>query len=211
MVVLSAADVWAWLEDVKDPEVPVLSVVELGIVRDVRVSDGSVTVVVTPTYSGCPAMHEIEHEIVRALGARGVDSVRLETVYAPAWTTDWMSDAAKAKLTAYGIAPPARTTSAPDVIPLQRRAQKPLPVPCPYCGSHETELRSFQHQPLSVGALMGKFIETEQQHWGTGLSSKLSERFGNPGQRFRATLAFGLMIENAFYGVYRLWSRAWLL
>jgi hypothetical protein len=80
-----------------------------------------------------------------------------------------------------------------------------------YDALSETELRSFQHQPLSVGALMGKFIETEQQQWGTGLSSKLSERFGNPGQRFRATLAFGLMIENAFYGVYRLWSRAWLL
>jgi hypothetical protein len=80
-----------------------------------------------------------------------------------------------------------------------------------YDALSEAELRSFQHQPLSVGALMGKFIETEQQCWGTGLSPKLSERFGNPGQRFRATLAFGLMIENAFYGVYRLWSRAWLL
>ena len=80
-----------------------------------------------------------------------------------------------------------------------------------YDALSEAELRSFQRQPLSVGALIGKFIETEQQHWGTGLSPKLSERFGNPGQRFRATLAFGLMIENAFYGVYRLWSRAWLL
>jgi hypothetical protein len=80
-----------------------------------------------------------------------------------------------------------------------------------YDALSEAELRSFRHQPLTVGALMGKFIETEQQCWGTGLSPKLSERFGNPGQRFRATLAFGLMIENAFYGVYRLWSRAWLL
>jgi hypothetical protein len=80
-----------------------------------------------------------------------------------------------------------------------------------YDALSEAELRSFQRQPLSVGALIGKFIETEQQHWGTGLSPKLSKRFGNPGQRFRATLAFGLMIENAFYGVYRLWSRAWLL
>ena len=80
-----------------------------------------------------------------------------------------------------------------------------------YDALSEAELRSFQRQPLSVGALVGKFIKTEQQHWGTGLSPKLSERFGNPGQRFRATLAFGLMIENAFYGVYRLWSRAWLL
>jgi hypothetical protein len=75
----------------------------------------------------------------------------------------------------------------------------------------EPDLRSFPPQQLTVGALIGKFIETEQQRWGTGLSPQLSERFGNPGQRFRATLAFGLMIENAFYGVYRLWSRAWLL
>ena len=80
-----------------------------------------------------------------------------------------------------------------------------------YDALSEAELRSFQQQPLTVGALIGKFIETEQQRWGTGLSPKLSECFGNPGQRFRATLAFGLMIENAFYGVYRLWSRAWLL
>jgi hypothetical protein len=80
-----------------------------------------------------------------------------------------------------------------------------------YDALSEAELRSFPQQQLTVGALIGKFIETEQQHWGTGLSPKLCERFGNPGQRFRATLAFGLMIENAFYGVYRLWSRAWLL
>lgn len=80
-----------------------------------------------------------------------------------------------------------------------------------YDALSEAELRSFPPQQLSVGALIGKFIETEQQRWGTGLSPQLSERFGNPSQRFRATLAFGIMIENAFYGVYRLWSRAWLL
>jgi hypothetical protein len=80
-----------------------------------------------------------------------------------------------------------------------------------YDALSEPDLRSFPPQQLTVGALIGKFIETEQQQWGTGLSPQLSERFGNPGQRFRATLAFGLMIENAFYGVYRLWSRAWLL
>lgn len=80
-----------------------------------------------------------------------------------------------------------------------------------YDALSEAELRSFPKQMLTVGALIGKFIETEQQRWGTGLSPQLSERFGNPSQRFRATLAFGLMIENAFYGVYRLWSRAWLL
>jgi ring-1,2-phenylacetyl-CoA epoxidase subunit PaaD len=144
MVTLTPHEVWAWLEDVKDPEVPVLSVVELGIIRDVRVADAGVTVTITPTYSGCPAMHEIEQEIVRALGAHGVDHVQLETVYSPPWTTDWMSNAAKQKLAAYGIAPPGRTaTSSTDVISIQRRARKSVPVPCPYCGSHETELRSF--------------------------------------------------------------------
>lgn len=80
-----------------------------------------------------------------------------------------------------------------------------------YDALSEPELRSFPKQMLPVGALIGKFIETEQQRWGTGLSPQLSERFGSPAQRFRATLAFGLMIENAFYGVYRIWSRAWLL
>ncbi len=80
-----------------------------------------------------------------------------------------------------------------------------------YDALSEPDLRSFPPQQLTVGALIGKFIETEQQRWGTGLSPQLNERFGNPGQRFRATLAFGLMIENAFYGVYRIWSRAWLL
>lgn len=141
---LAVGDVWAWLEDVKDPEVPVLSVVELGIVRDVRLDDGTVTVTITPTYSGCPAMVEIEQEIVRALGAHGVDRVRLETVYAPAWTTDWMSDAAKRKLEAYGIAPPARVAHEPDVVAIQSRRSLTARalVACPFCGSHETELRS---------------------------------------------------------------------
>jgi hypothetical protein len=75
----------------------------------------------------------------------------------------------------------------------------------------EPELRSFPRQPLMVGELISKFIETEQATWGTGLSPKLRERLGRRNQRFRATLAFGLMVENAFYGVYRVWSRAWLL
>ena len=143
MVTLSTTAIWSWLEDVKDPEVPVLSVVELGIVRDVRVDDGVVTVTITPTYSGCPAMHEIEQEIVRALGERGVERVQLETVYAPAWTTDWISEAAKEKLAAYGIAPPGRVNEQPNVIAIRsRRAEREAHVPCPFCGSQQTELRS---------------------------------------------------------------------
>src|ERR1043166_9298463 len=105
---LSAADVWELLEQVKDPEVPVLSVVELGIIRDVRVDDAGTTVVITPTYSGCPAMRVIEDDIRGALGTHGVESLKIETVFSPAWTTDWMSDDAKAKLRKYGIAPPGK-------------------------------------------------------------------------------------------------------
>lgn len=128
------------LREVMDPEVPVLSVVELGIVRDVEVSDdGAVTVVVTPTYSGCPAMRVIEEEIVAALAAGGLPSPRVRTVYAPAWTTDWISVDARAKLKTYGIAPPPLRGDAEELVPLRRR---PPQVECPYCGSTETAVRS---------------------------------------------------------------------
>jgi ring-1,2-phenylacetyl-CoA epoxidase subunit PaaD len=130
------------LQEVKDPEVPVLSVVELGIVRDVRVEGNEVTVVVTPTYSGCPAMRVIEEEIVDALRARGVDNARVETAYAPAWTTDWLSEDAKRKLEEYGIAPPGpapKGTEVSTLVAIEGRRERPR---CPYCGSRDTELRS---------------------------------------------------------------------
>jgi ring-1,2-phenylacetyl-CoA epoxidase subunit PaaD len=130
------------LDEVKDPEVPVLSIVELGIVRDVeRVGTGAV-VTVTPTYSGCPAMREIERDIRRALVERGVDPVEVRTTYAPAWTTDWISDTARAKLEAYGIAPPGwagAPGSTTAVVQLERRSTR---VSCPRCGSGETTLTS---------------------------------------------------------------------
>ena len=131
------AEVWAILEEVRDPEVPVLSVVELGVARDVRVADGTVEVDITPTYSGCPAMHEIERGVVGALAARGWPA-RVRTVFAPAWTTDWMSDAAREKLRAYGIAPPGRAAES-ALVPLMRRAAPPA---CPFCGARDTERRS---------------------------------------------------------------------
>jgi len=137
---LTRDDVFAILEEVKDPEVPVLSVVELGIVRDVAVDGSAVVVTITPTYSGCPAMRVIEDEITAALEARGLSPVRLETVYTPAWTTDWMSAEAKEKLRAYGIAPPGRAQNdAPIVL---TRASAATRVVCPYCGSQDTEVRS---------------------------------------------------------------------
>ena len=132
-----AADVWAALRDVPDPEVPVISVVELGIVRDVAVDGDAVTVTITPTYSGCPAMREIERDIVAALEARGFARVAVRTTYTPAWTTAWIDDDAREKLRAYGIAPPG-PPEGPDLIPLRRRRV----VPCPYCGSERTTLRS---------------------------------------------------------------------
>jgi ring-1,2-phenylacetyl-CoA epoxidase subunit PaaD len=126
--------IWAMLDEVPDPEVPALSVVELGIVRDVELEHGHVTIVVTPTYSGCPAMQTIEDDIRSALESKGVTNVRIRTVYAPAWTTDWMSDAAKEKLRAYGIAPPGRAALDGPVAIMRKRDA----VPCPFCGSRDT-------------------------------------------------------------------------
>jgi len=132
---VSAEQVRALLHLVKDPEVPVLSVVELGVVRDVAVEGGRVTVTLTPTYSGCPAMHTIEQGITAALEQAGFEQILLKTVYAPAWTSDWLSDAAKAKLKQYGIAPPRRA-EAVSLGPTVRS------VACPHCGSAMTELIS---------------------------------------------------------------------
>jgi ring-1,2-phenylacetyl-CoA epoxidase subunit PaaD len=126
-----------WLDEVKDPEVPVLSIRELGVLRDVEVAGDEVVVVMTPTYSGCPAMHAMETDVVTTLARHGVPNARVKTVYAPAWTTDWMSDEAKAKLAAYGIAPPS-PIGADELVPLRRRA----PVACPYCHSLNTVFRS---------------------------------------------------------------------
>jgi len=127
------------LDTVMDPEVPVLSVCELGIVRDVEIDGGgAVTVTVTPTYSGCPAIRVIEEDIVSALEANGIAEARVRTVYAPAWTTDWIPDHARAKLKAYGIAPPG-PSGGTDLVQLLRARRAPQ---CPYCDSRDTEIRS---------------------------------------------------------------------
>jgi ring-1,2-phenylacetyl-CoA epoxidase subunit PaaD len=128
------------LGEVMDPEVPVLSVVELGIVRDVEVNDARVKVTITPTYSGCPAMMAIEQDMQAALASHGINEVEIATVYAPAWTTDWMGSEAREKLRAFGIAPPTGAAAEQGgLVMLTRRA---APVVCPYCGSAETERRS---------------------------------------------------------------------
>jgi ring-1,2-phenylacetyl-CoA epoxidase subunit PaaD len=150
------APIWHVLEQVLDPEVPAISVVELGIVRDVEVEqDGTVTVSVTPTYSGCPAMDVIEREIVAAL-AEGGWHARVRRVYSPAWTTDWIGTEAREKLTAYGIAPPPPATGAmlDHLVPLRRQAAvAAVAVACPYCGSSATTTRS-EFGPTACKAVM---------------------------------------------------------
>lgn len=127
------------LQAVPDPEVPVISVVELGIVRDAaQRADGLVEVTITPTYSGCPAMFEIERDVVTALEAAGAPRVEVKTVLSPAWTTDWISESAREKMRRYGIAPPGRASDG-GLVSLVRA--KP-PVDCPWCGSRNTTLKS---------------------------------------------------------------------
>ena len=136
---VNTARAWEVLGTVPDPEVPVISVVELGIVREVTVDPaGAVEVVITPTYSGCPAMFEIEKDVRTALEAAGATTVRVRTVLSPAWTTDWIPETAREKLRAYGIAPPGPAERG-GLISLVRARP---PVPCPWCGSTQTTLKS---------------------------------------------------------------------
>jgi ring-1,2-phenylacetyl-CoA epoxidase subunit PaaD len=98
--------IWDWLDAVPDPEIPVISVVDLGVVRDVSVSEEGIEVTITPTYTGCPAMSVIAFDIETALAQKGVENITLKTQIAPAWTTDWLSKKGRARLEDYGIAPP---------------------------------------------------------------------------------------------------------
>jgi ring-1,2-phenylacetyl-CoA epoxidase subunit PaaD len=121
------------LSTVMDPEIPVLSVMEMGIVRNIEIDGDAVTVTITPTYSGCPAMHAIEKNIRNTLRHHGFSFVIVKTTFSPAWTTDWMSEATKRKLKEYGIAPPASQFEL---------LQREIPVPCPYCHSTDTQMKS---------------------------------------------------------------------
>ena len=135
------ARAWVLLEALTDPEIPVVSLRELGILRDVRAGDAGLEVVITPTYSGCPAMGQIEDEVKALLQAHGLQG-HVVTQLAPAWTTDWMSETAKDKLRAYGIAPPhacaSSGTGAASVVQFAARGAKPEVVNCPQCGSANT-------------------------------------------------------------------------
>ena len=132
----TTSQVWSWLGEVPDPEIPVISVVDLGIVRDVAWDGDELTVAITPTYSGCPATSVIAFQIEEALRARGLDRVRLERRLSPPWTTAWISEEGRRKLAAYGIMPPDE--SAGPASPLSRLTGRRPAVHCPRCGSART-------------------------------------------------------------------------
>lgn len=132
--------VWGWLGEVPDPEIPAVSVVDLGIVRDVRWRGDELVVTVTPTYSGCPATSAISFAIEGALRDRGVGNVRLERRIAPPWTTDWITDRGREKLHAYGIVPPSERVGTDAPPSLDRLLGRKTPqLTCPRCGSAHTE------------------------------------------------------------------------
>ena len=137
--VLSDSDLrrraWEAASQVVDPEIPVLTIADLGVLREVDVADGRVEVAITPTYSGCPAMNMIALEIELALARAGFADAKIRTVLSPAWTTDWMSEEGRRKLREYGIAPPSPASSRRALFGVQQ-------VACPQCGSDNTELLS---------------------------------------------------------------------
>lgn len=143
---ITTKDIWKLLETVPDPEVPVLSITDLGIVRKVQIYDaiqrppsGGLEIFITPTYTGCPAMDVINMNIRMALAEKGFSKVEIKNVLSPAWTTDWMSEAGKQKLKAFGIAPPnvKQQVCTPEVF------HKEEAIQCPHCNSYNTSIISY--------------------------------------------------------------------
>ena len=132
-------EIWSFIGEVTDPEIPVLNIIEMGIARGVNITDGKVTVRITPTYSGCPAMNAIEKMVIDKLQEKGIEEFEVQLDYSEAWTTDWMTEEAKTKLKDFGIAPPEKTDNEEDFL---KSLSGTRIVPCPYCDSFETELQS---------------------------------------------------------------------
>ena len=129
--------VFSLLSEIPDPEIPVISIVELGVIRDVIISGKDIEVIITPTYSGCPAMKQMEDDVRKKMQEQGFENIKITTVYNPAWTTDWLSEEAKLKLQRYGIAPPEETTTDKSFL-----TGKPKHVTCPRCKSKNTVMIS---------------------------------------------------------------------
>lgn len=129
-------EIWKYLEEVSDPEIPVLTINDLGIVRNVEWEGDTCKVTITPTYSGCPAMKRIEDDIVEKLNEKGIEKVEVDLVLSPAWSTDWITEDGRQKLLEYGIAPPQ------DEVDKSVLFAEPTKVPCPKCGSSNTKMIS---------------------------------------------------------------------
>jgi ring-1,2-phenylacetyl-CoA epoxidase subunit PaaD len=143
--------IWEMLAAIPDPEIPVISIVELGIVRNVTRENGEVVVTVTPTYSGCPATAMIATDIRRALTEAGVQNYRIETQLSPAWTTDWIVPAARERLRGYGIVPPGQRVATRSIDITGLRKREVVTVACPRCGSTRTqELSRFGSTPCKA-------------------------------------------------------------
>lgn len=127
------------LKQVKDPEIPVLDIEELGVLRSISFQSETFLVTITPTYSGCPAMNVIEQEIKKILLQNNIENFKISTILSPAWTTDWMTDGAKQKLIAYGIAAPATSAEQHHKNLMERKLKQ---VQCPFCKSTNTKLTS---------------------------------------------------------------------
>lgn len=134
---LSKEKITALISEIPDPEIPVITISELGVIRDVIMNGDNVEVKITPTYSGCPAMQRMENDIKEILHKNGIANLKITTVYSPAWTTDWITDEAKEKLRKYGIAPPEKTTEDKSWLTGKNKIVK-----CPRCGSVNTKLVS---------------------------------------------------------------------
>ena len=132
---MTAAEVWQALERVMDPEIPVVSVVEMGIIRDVAVDDDGVAVTMTPTFAGCPALEVMRRDIAAAVRGLGAACI-VRTTLSPPWTTEWISEAGREKLRLFGLAPPPRLSGGPAAVTFFEAA------PCPRCGSMRTHLRN---------------------------------------------------------------------
>lgn len=130
-------EILGFISQIPDPEIPVITIMELGVIRDVEIANEEVEIIITPTYSGCPAMKRMESDILDELKANGITKAKIKTVYSPAWTTDWISDEAKEKLRVYGIAPPEKTTEDKSWL-----TGKSKLVKCPRCKSEDTKLIS---------------------------------------------------------------------
>jgi ring-1,2-phenylacetyl-CoA epoxidase subunit PaaD len=130
--------IWNLLEEIPDPEIPVLSIHDLGIVRKIDEINNEIIVTITPTYSGCPAMNVFEADIVTTLNKYGYDKVSIKTTYDPPWTTDWLSEEAKKKLQDYGIAPPEQKTTDKNALLVDDRKS----VTCPQCKSTNSKMIS---------------------------------------------------------------------